>query len=95
MCYSKTSQDGANAVLVAISLDVEAEQTAWVKWSMAELGLPYEAEFEVEDLLTGSRYSWKEWSYVALTPEHPAHILRILPTLATAASATEGERTEI
>ena len=79
LCYSKSSEDGANTILVAINLDTRGEQTAWIKLAMDGLGLPYEAEFEVEDLLTESRFSWKEWSYVALKPEMPAHILRLHP----------------
>ena len=84
MCYSKTSEDGSDTILVAISLDTAAEQTASIKLAMDQLGLPYEAEFEVEDLLTGARFPWKEWIYVALRPELPAHIVRLLPTPAVA-----------
>ena len=79
MCYSKATEDGSNTIIVAINLDPKAEQTAWVRLAMDKLGLPYGAEFKVEDLLTGAKFSWKEWSYVALQPEQPAHILRILP----------------
>lgn len=78
MCYSKTSDDGNNAVLVVVSLDSKAEQTAWMQLRLDRLGVPWNEDFEVEDLLTGSRFTWKEWSYVALKPELPAHILRVL-----------------
>ena len=43
------------------------------------LGVPWGADFEVEDLLSGDRWTWKEWSYVALRPEQPAHVLRVVP----------------
>ena len=79
MCFSKSTEDGTDTVLVAINLDTQAEQTAWIKLAMDKLNLPWDAEFTVEDLLTGNRFSWKEWCYVALTPEQPAHILRVLP----------------
>ncbi len=78
MCYSKSSEDGTNTILVSVNLDPAEEQTAWIKLAMEELGMPYEAEFEVEDLLTNTRFLWKEWSYVALKPEQPAHVLRVL-----------------
>lgn len=81
MCYSKTTADGNNAVLVAVNLDNTAEQTAWVQLQLDALGVPWGAEFQVEDLLTGERYTWKERSYVALKPEQPAHILRVLPAV--------------
>lgn len=89
MCYSKSSADGLNTVIVAISLDTEAEQTASIKLAMPALGLPYEAEFQVEDLLTGERFTWQEWSYVALKPEQPAYILVILPAVSPAANPTQ------
>ena len=79
LCYSKSTADGTDTVIVAINLDTNAEQTTWIKLAMDQLGLPYEAMFEVEDLLTGQRFRWKEWSYVALQPSQPAHILRVLP----------------
>ena len=78
LCYSKSSEDGTDTILVAINLDTKAEQTAWIKLAMDQLGLPYEAEFGLEDLLSGARFTWKEWCYVALKPEQPAHILRVI-----------------
>ncbi len=89
MCYSKSSEDGVNTILIALSLDLDGEQTAWIKLAMAHLGLPVDAEFDVEDLLTGKRFTWKEWSYVALKPEQPAHILRVTLTPHTAGVAQE------
>ena len=79
MCYSKASEDGANTILVALSLDPKAEQTTWIQLALDALAVPWGTTFEVEDLLTGVRYLWKEWSYVALRPRQPAHILRIVP----------------
>ncbi len=78
MCYSKRNDDAANTILVAINLDPKAEHSTWMQLNMAELGLPFDASFEVEDLLTGARYTWKEWCYVALKPEQPAHVLRMV-----------------
>ncbi|MGI4827533.1 MAG: alpha-1,4-glucan--maltose-1-phosphate maltosyltransferase [Janthinobacterium lividum] len=91
MCYSKATDDGLDVILVAVNLDPTKEQTAWIKLSMAALGLPWDAEFEVEDLLTGARFPWKEWCFVALKPEQPAHVLRLIspsPALAAEGSAT-------
>ncbi len=79
MCYSKASEDGANHVIVVVNLDTKKEQTAWIRLRLDYLGVPWDTTFEVEDLLTGARYTWKEWSYVALTPEQTAHILRVVP----------------
>ena len=78
LCYSKQSADGANTILVAINLDPKAEHSTWMQLDMAGLGLPFDASCDVEDLLTGARYTWKQWCYVALKPEQPAHILRVV-----------------
>ena len=79
MCYSKSSEDGLNTILVAVNLDPTSEQTARIQLRLDHLGVPWDAEFEVEDLLTGARYTWTERSYVALRPELPAHVLRVIP----------------
>lgn len=86
MCYSKTTTGGSNIVLVAVNLDNTAEQSAWIQLNLERLGVPWGTVFEVEDLLTGKRYSWQEWSYVALKPEQPAHIFHVRPAEATAAA---------
>jgi starch synthase (maltosyl-transferring) len=55
-------------------------QTATLDLALDRLGLPWKGSFEVEDLLTGTRYPWKDqWNYVALNPDvMPAHIFRIV-----------------
>ena len=88
LCYSKSNEDGTNVVLVAINLDNTAEHTAWLNLQLEALGVPWGADFEVEDLLTGSRWTWKEWSYIALKPDLPAHILRIVPPVVPVAATT-------
>ena len=84
LCYSKTTEDGTNSILVAVNLDPSGEQTAWIKLLLDKLGVPWDGSFEVEDLLTGARFVWEEWCYVSLRPEQPAHILRVLPSLPVA-----------
>jgi starch synthase (maltosyl-transferring) len=79
MVYSKTTADGTNAVLVVVNLDPKAEQGGWLDLNLAALDLPWQGWFDVEDLLTGSIYHWKDqWNYVALKPEVTAHIFRIV-----------------
>jgi starch synthase (maltosyl-transferring) len=82
MAYSKSSPDGANVILTVVNLDPSSEQTAWLDLNMPALGLSWQATFEVEDLLTGIRYTWhNQWNYVALRPgESIAHIFRIITT---------------
>lgn len=73
---------GANTILVVLNLDPRHEQTGWLDLRLDKLGLPWQGSFEIEDLLTGTRYTWKDqWNYVALRPwEMPAHIFRIVRT---------------
>ena len=82
MCYSKSAEEAdgmKNTILVAINLDPTTEQAGWIYLDLKRLGIPYDTNFVVEDLLTGSRYTWHDRSnYVALRPEvQPAHIFRI------------------
>ncbi len=77
LCYSKSKDD--NLILVAINLDPNKEQAGWVDLDLKNLGIEHDQTFEVEDLLTGSRYQWHDRSnYVALRPyTMPAHIFRV------------------
>jgi len=81
MCYSKSSsKDGVeNIILVAINLDPNQEQSGWIDLDLKYLAVPHDHPFDVEDLLTNTRYEWNGRSnYVALRPDvMPAHIFRV------------------
>ena len=82
MCYSKSATDlrkEDNTILVAINLDPRQEQAGWIDLDLKVLGIPYNQNFDVEDLLTGIHYTWHDRSnYVALRPDvQPAHVFRI------------------
>ena len=79
LCYSKSTADGSNIILVAINLDPTQEQAGWIELDLKHLGVPYHQNFDVEDLLTGTHYTWRDRSnFVALRPEVlPAHVLRL------------------
>ena len=79
LCYSKSTPNHANTILIAVNLDPRNEQAAIIDLALDRLGLPWKGAFEVEDLLTGARYTWHDqWNYVALKPEATAHIFRII-----------------
>jgi len=82
LCYSKstkTSEAHSNNILIAVNLDPKNEQATIINLAMDKLGLPWQGAFEVEDLLTGARYTWHDqWNYVALKPAATAHIFRIV-----------------
>ena len=79
ICYSKTTDDLSNVIVVIVNLDSFHRQTGWVNLDLTVLGLEADHEFQVHDLLGDGRYSWRgSRNYVELTPETlPAHILRV------------------
>ncbi len=83
LCYSKQTPE--NLVLVAVNLDPREEQAGWIDLDLKELGIPHDESFEIEDLLTGAHYTWRDRSnYVALRPDvMPAHIFRVTRPLQT------------
>ncbi len=83
MCYSKSVKEGTgaeNTILVAVNLDPFNEQAGWIDLDLKRLGIPYGQNFDVEDLLTGIHYTWRDRSnYVALRPNvMPAHVFRVM-----------------
>ena len=78
LCYSK--EHGDNLILVAVNLDPYAEQAGWVDLDLKRLSIQHNQSFDIEDLLTGTHYQWRDRSnYVALRPDvMPAHIFRII-----------------
>jgi starch synthase (maltosyl-transferring) len=79
ICYSKTTDDRSNVILVVVNLDPFNVQTGWVNLDLGSLGLESDSSFEAHDLLGERRYLWRGVrNYVALTPERlPAHVLHI------------------
>ncbi len=79
ICYSKSSPDGADTVLVVVNLDPHHLQHGWVELPLAELGLAADETFQVHDLIGGGRYLWRgPRNYVRLDPEAmPAQIYRL------------------
>ena len=67
-------------LIIVVNLDPHHMQQGTVTLPLGELGLGSNDPFEVEDLLTGARYTWRgERNYVRLDPaEHVGHVLRVL-----------------
>jgi starch synthase (maltosyl-transferring) len=79
ICYSKTTDDLSDVIVVIVNLDCFRAQTGWVELDLNSLGLDTGQTFQVHDLLGQGEYLWHgSRNYVALTPESlPAHILRL------------------
>ena len=76
--YAKATAD--NVLLVAVNLDPHHTQTVAVEWPLWEYGLAWDADYVVEDLLTGERWTWHgSRNYIELNPaSRVAHIFRVV-----------------
>jgi starch synthase (maltosyl-transferring) len=79
LCYSKTTEDFSNVMLMVINLDFRFRHAGWVHLDLGALGLDDTHPFQVHDLLGGGRYLWEgPRNYVELDPNTlPAHIFRV------------------
>jgi starch synthase (maltosyl-transferring) len=78
ICYSKSSEDGSNIMIMVVNLDWAHTQSGDVTLNLSALGLASTRPFEMEDLLSGSRFLWQGGGRVELTPMSlPGHILRV------------------
>jgi starch synthase (maltosyl-transferring) len=78
IAYSKSSDQGAEVVLVVVNLDPYHVHSGWLSLDLSALGVD-EGPFQVHDLLSGARYIWQgAHNYVSLDPARtPGHIFRI------------------
>jgi starch synthase (maltosyl-transferring) len=79
ICYSKSTEDGANVIVVVVNLDPHHTQSGWVELAAEALGLDFRRPYQVHDLLSDSRYLWQgARNYVELSPHLvPAHIFQL------------------
>ena len=77
ICYSKTTEDLSNVIVVIVNLDCFHVQSGWVELDLGSLGLDPLHAFQVHDLLGEGQYLWQgSRNYVELSPEKmPGHIL--------------------
>ncbi|MCT1664227.1 DUF3416 domain-containing protein [Corynebacterium sanguinis] len=78
MAYSKVDAISGNAILVVVNLDPFATQEGMVHIDAEAIGLAPGESFEVDDLVSGERYTWSTDNFVRLTPQaNVAHIFRL------------------
>jgi starch synthase (maltosyl-transferring) len=79
VCFSKTSDDGANVVVTVVNVDPYNTQAGWIDLDLEALDLDDTRPFQVHDLLSNARHSWRGGrNFVKLDPQVvPAHIFRI------------------
>ncbi len=81
VAYSKRSPDGENVILCVVSTDPHAEQWGNVHLDLSALGVGGGGAFDVIDLLTDTRYTWRgPTNFVGLGPAGAmAHVFLVRP----------------
>ena len=76
ICYSKSTPDGSNVILVLVNLSPFHTHSGWVQLDLEPLWLDPHHPFQVQDLLTNAYYDWDgPRNYVEINPHStPAHI---------------------
>jgi len=79
LCYSKSTADRSNVVLVVVNLSPYHVHSGWVELQLDALGLDPIQPAQMHDELSDARYIWHgERHYVELHPQVvPAHIFRL------------------
>ena len=77
LCYSKAA--GENVVVVVVNLDVHNTHGGWIDLDLEALGLEPDRSYQVHDLLSNARHSWRgPRNFVQMNPHVvPAQIFRI------------------
>jgi starch synthase (maltosyl-transferring) len=79
ICYSKSTDDHTNVILVVVNLDPHHAHAGWVELALDTLGLDRQLSYQVHDLLSDARYLWSgARNYLELNPQSvPAHIFQV------------------
>jgi starch synthase (maltosyl-transferring) len=85
LCYSKTTADFNDVILVVVNLDPHHVQSGWVNLRLDRVGIHPDIPYQVHDLLTEARYLWHgPRNYVELNPAvMPAHVFLVRRRLRT------------
>ncbi|MEX0612797.1 MAG: alpha-1,4-glucan--maltose-1-phosphate maltosyltransferase, partial [Pirellulales bacterium] len=69
ICYSRTTPDRTDIVLVIVNLDPNYRQSAWIELPLDKFDLPANRPYQMHDLLTDARYLWHgNRNYIELDP---------------------------
>ncbi len=79
VCYSKTTDDFSNIILVVVSLDPYHTHSGWIHFPIGDFDMDEHVPYQVQDLISGSHFLWTgEHNYVEINPGiMPAHIFRV------------------
>lgn len=81
IAFTKSTEDGANTILVIVNLDPHHTQSGYLHIPFAELGA--DQSFQVHDLITGVRFFWTgDTNFVQLDPHvSPAYVFKVMRKL--------------
>jgi starch synthase (maltosyl-transferring) len=79
ICYSKRTDDSANVVVAVVNLDPYHAHAGNVELALSRLGIREDKPYQMEDLLSGNRYTWQgNRGWIDLAPQPiPAHLFRV------------------
>jgi starch synthase (maltosyl-transferring) len=79
IAYLKHDAASRNIVLTVVNLDPHHAQSGWVELDLAALDIEQDALYQVHDLLSDQRYTWRgPRNYVLLDPSRmPAHVFKV------------------
>ncbi len=79
ICYTKSSPDGENLILVVVNLDPHHTQSALIDLPLESLGIDPARSYQVHDLIGDARFLWQgSRNFVELDPERmPGHIFEV------------------
>ncbi|MDB4963547.1 MAG: alpha,4-glucan:maltose-phosphate maltosyltransferase [Myxococcales bacterium] len=79
IAYSKRSPDRSDVVLCIVNLDPHHTHRGWVELDLDELGLPHDEAYQVHDLLSDARFTWRgRRNFVELDPRvMSAHVFEL------------------
>ena len=87
ICYSKSTPDMNNLIVVIVNLDPSHTHSGWVRLPVHDLrlGSGLAESYQVHDLISDERFLWHgATNFVKLDPQvNPAHILRVRRKLRT------------
>jgi starch synthase (maltosyl-transferring) len=79
ICFSKTSDDFSNIILVVVSLDPHHTHSGWLRFPLRDFEMDHHAPYQVHDLISGAYYLWNdEYNFVEINPGiMPVHIFKV------------------
>jgi starch synthase (maltosyl-transferring) len=79
VCFSKTSDDLSNIILVVVSLDPHHTHSGWLRFPLREIEMEDHGPYQVHDLISGSYFLWNgEHNFVEINPGvMPVHIFKV------------------